>query len=133
MSELTIELTISQISNNDVLSLVTSALYDYFISSKASKDRGIYDVFYELSCGIEKLVSKGERYESSDRLEELRELSQTFKIKKYFIDLLISLGLDKVELRYPVMFIDGENKQYIRDYLEGVFKISDCWKKKEVE
>lgn len=126
MSELTIELTISQISNNDVLSLVTSALYDYFISSKASKDRGIYDMFYELSYGIEKLVSKGERYESSDRLEELRELSQTFKIKKYFIDLLISLGLDKVELRYPVMFIDGENKQYIRDYLEGVFKISDC-------
>lgn len=126
MSELKIELTISQISNNDVLSLVAAALYDYFISSSANKDREIYDVFYELSYGIEKLVSKNKGYESSDRLEELRKLSQTFKIKKYFIDLLISLGLDKVELRYPVMFIDDKNKQYIRDYLEGVFKISDC-------
>lgn len=133
MSELKIELTISQISNNDVLSLVAAALYDYFTSSSASKDREVYDLFYELSYGIEKLVSKDKGYALSDRLEELRELSQTFKIKKHFIDILNSLGLDKVELRYPVMFIDGDNKQYVHDYLEGVFKVSDYWKKKEVE
>lgn len=124
MSELKIELTISQISNNDVLSLVAAALYDYFTSSSASKDREVYDLFYELSYGIEKLVSKDKGY-ASDRLEELRKLSQTFKIRKYFIDILNSLGLDKVELRYPVMLIDGDNKQYVHDYLEGVFKVSD--------
>lgn len=125
MSELIIELTASQVKNNNILSLVDAALYDYFTSNGARKNREVYDLFYDLSCGIEKLAPKIEGYEPSDRLEELRELFQTFKIKKYFIDILDSLGLSRVKLKYPVMLVDDNNGRYVHDYLEGVFEISN--------
>lgn len=122
MSELEINLTRSQLINNDVLFLVAANLYGYFLDSPCKKREKVCELFSNLFLGIEELAPK--EAEHPDRLEELWRLNQTFKIKDYFVEILNELELNSVVVKYPPELGSVALLQnHIQDYLLGIFII----------